>query len=62
MGQRFHVRGVDRHHGVEEEGQVDALGLDHQLEVLAIALERPRTLGDRLADASFIGAVEETLL
>ena len=39
--QRVHVRRVDGHHRVEEEGQVDALGLDGELEVLAVAIEGP---------------------
>ncbi len=39
--QRVHVRGVDRHHRVEQESEVDALGLDGKLEVLAVAVERP---------------------
>lgn len=45
MRQGLHVRGVHRHHGVEQEGQVDALGLASKEEVGSVAIERPRALG-----------------
>ena len=45
MRQRVHVRGVDRHHGVEEEGEVDALGFDGELEGGPVAIEGPRAFG-----------------
>jgi len=34
------VRGVNRHHRVEQEREVDALGLDRQLESIAVSLRR----------------------
>ena len=40
--QRLHVRGVDRHHRVEQKREVDALGLAGQLERRAVAVEGPR--------------------
>ena len=40
--QRLHVRRVDGHHRVEQEREVDALGLDGELEGRAVAVEGPR--------------------
>jgi hypothetical protein len=37
--QRFHIRGVDRHHGIEQERQVDALGFNGEFEGFAIPVE-----------------------
>ena len=42
--ERFHVGRVDRHHGVEQKSEVDALGLDRQLEGGAVAIEGPGAL------------------
>jgi len=35
VGQRLHVGRVNGHHGIEQKGEVNALGLDHELESLA---------------------------
>ena len=53
MRQRLDVRGVDRHHRVEQEREVDALGLAGELEGGAVAVKGERALGRREAiDAS----------
>ena len=48
--QRLDVRRVDRHHRVEEEGEVDALGLAGELERCTVTVEGPRAFGRREAD------------
>ena len=60
--QRLHVRRVDGHHRVEQEGEVNALGLDGELERLAVAVEGPGALGGGEGDVGFVGAVEEAFL
>ena len=44
MRQRLHVRRVDRHHRVEEKGEVDALRFARELEGGSVAVEGPRPL------------------
>src|SRR5258708_1392079 len=44
MRERLHIRRVHRHHRVEQEREVDALGLDRQLESIAVSLQRPWSL------------------
>ena len=60
--QRFDVRRVDRHHGVEQERQVDALGFDGELERLAVAVEGPWPFDGGEADACFVGPAQQPLL
>ncbi len=62
MRQRLYVGGVDRHHRIEEEGQVDALGLDGELEVRAVTVEGPRPLQRRDTDAGLIAASKKAIL
>jgi hypothetical protein len=61
VGEGVHIRGVDGHHRVEEEGEVDALGLDGQLERLSVAIEGPGTFDGGDGDVGFVGAIEETV-
>ena len=58
VGQRLHVRSMDGHHGVKEEGEVDALGLDRQLERITLAVERPRALHRGDADVRLIATAQ----
>ena len=60
--QRLHVRRVDRHHRVEQEREVDALGLDGELERRAVAVEGPGALGGGEADVGLVGAIEQAVL
>ena len=53
---------MDGHHGVEEEGEVDTLGLNCELEVLAVAIEGPRTLLGGQRDAGLVGPPEQAVL
>ncbi len=62
MRERLHIRGVDGHHRVEQKGEINALGLDGELERLAIAIERPGTLGGGNGDVGFISPIEQTFL
>ena len=59
--QRLHVRGVDRHHRVEQKREVDALGFAGELERRAVAVEGPRALDRGDADGRLIGAAEQPL-
>ena len=52
---------MDRHHRVEQKGEIDALGLDGELERLAIAIERPGPLDGGNRQSGFIGTVEQAL-
>ena len=61
MRQRLDVGRVDGHHRVEQKGEVDAFGLDGQLERLAIAIERPGSLDGGNRKGGFIGPVEQAL-
>ena len=60
--QRLDVRGVDRHHRVEQEREVDALGLAGELERRPVAVEGPGAFNRRDADARFVGPAEKPLL
>ena len=60
-GSGVHVRGVDGHHRVEQEREVDALGLEGELEVVAVAVEGPRAFGRGEADGRLVGAAEQPL-
>ena len=60
--QRVHVRRMDRHHGIEQEGQVDTLRLDRQLEILAATIESPRPLQGRHRDRRLIRPAQQALL
>ena len=60
--ERLDVRGVDRHHRVEQEREVDALGLAGELEGGAVAVEGERAFGRREADRLLIDAREQSLL
>jgi len=51
---------VDRHHRVEQEREIDPLGLDGKLEVVAV--ERSRPLHGRDAAVGLVGAGEQPLL
>jgi hypothetical protein len=57
----IHVRGVDGHHRVEEECEVDALGLDRELERLAVAVEGPGALGGGEGDRGLVGPPEQAI-
>ena len=61
VGQRLHVRGVDRHHRVEQEREVDPLGLAGELERGAVAVEGPGAFGRGEADRLLVGAREQPL-
>ncbi|OQA04801.1 MAG: hypothetical protein BWY66_02866 [bacterium ADurb.Bin374] len=54
--ERLDVRGVDRHHGVEEIRGIDAPGLGRELEVGAGRVERPGAPLAGQFEAGFIGA------
>ena len=45
VGQWLDVGGVHRHHRVEQVGQMDAVGLQGQLEVGTRCIKRPRLAG-----------------
>ena len=60
--ERVHVRGVDGHHGVEEKGEVDALGLDGELEGFAVAVEGPGALLGGKGDRGLVGPSKQALL
>ena len=59
VGQRLHVRRVDRHHRVEEKREVDALRFAGQLERRTVTVEGPGAFNRRDADALFVGPAEE---
>ncbi len=58
---RFNVGCVNCHHRIEQEGQVDALGLAGELEGCAVTIERERSLGRCNADGLFVSASEQAL-
>lgn len=61
MGQRLHVRGVDRHHRVEQEREVDALRLGCELEGGAVPVERPWAGRGGGVHRILVDATEQTL-
>ena len=62
MGQRLDVRAVHGHHGVEQESEVDALGLAGKLEGGCVAVEGEGPLGGRDLDRRLIIARAQALL
>jgi hypothetical protein len=60
--ERLHVGRVDGHHGVEQKGQVEALGLACKLERRSVAVKRPGAIQDGDGDGPLIGGGEETFL
>ena len=61
MRQGFDLGGVDRHHGVEEVGQVDAVGLRRQLEGLAGGVKGPGPAGDGQVEVRLLAAKQHDL-
>ena len=61
MRQRLHVRGVDRHHRVEQVREVDAVGLGGELEVLAGGIEGPGAAGLGQGQLGLVGAEQHLL-
>ncbi len=59
--QGFDVGGVDRHHGVEEVGEVDAVGLRRQFEGLAGGVEGPGPAGDGQGEVGLVAPEEHAL-
>jgi hypothetical protein len=53
---------VNGHHGIEKEREVDALGLNRQLEIVAVAVKGPWSFCCRDVDVGLIVAIEETVL
>ncbi len=53
---------MDGHHRIKQKSEIDALGLDGQLERLAIPIERPGSLSGRNSQADFIAPIEQTFL
>ena len=62
MRERLHVGCVDGHHWVELKGEINAFGLDGELERFTISVERPGTLDCGNRDGGFIHTVEQTFL
>ncbi len=61
MGKRFDVRGMHRHHRVEEIGEVNPVSLSSKFELLAGCVERPRPACLRKGEGGFAGAEEHLL-
>ena len=61
VGKRLHVRRVNGHHRVEQEGQIDSLGFDRQFEGLAVAVEGPGPLFGREREVGFVGPTQQSL-
>ena len=61
-GRRVHVRGVDGHHRVEQEREIDPLRLARELECGRVPVEGPRTLGGGGGDRRLVGSAEQPLL
>ncbi len=61
VGERFDVRGMHRHHRIEEVGEVDPVGLGGKFEPFAGCVERPRPPGLREGEGGFAGAEEHLL-
>ena len=59
MRERIDVGGVDGHHRIEEERQIDPLGLAGELERLAISVKRPGPFHGRDAQVGFVGQSEQ---
>ena len=55
-------RRMDGHHGIKEERKIDALGLNRQLEGIAVAVKRPGTFRGRHPKVSFIGPRQQPFL
>ena len=62
VGERLDVRSMDRHHRVEEVGQVDPVGFRSEFERLAGRVERPRPPGLREGEGGLVGTKEHLLL
>ena len=62
VGQRIDVRGVDRHHRVEQESEVDPLRFAGQLKGGRVTVEGPGAFGRGLGDRGFVGRAEKPLL
>ena len=60
-GQRLHVGRMHRHHRVEKERQIDALGLGGQFECVAIAIKGPRAFSRSQINRAFIHPIEKTV-
>ena len=62
VGQRVDVRGVDGHHRVEQECEVDPLGFARELERGAVAIERKWAFNSGDVDRVLVGASQEAFL
>ena len=60
--QRVDVRGMDGHHRVEQEREVDPLGLAGELERGGVAVEGPGAFGRGEGDRRLVGSPEQPLL
>jgi hypothetical protein len=52
---------VDGHHRVEQEREVNTLGLDGKFERLSVALEGPGAFGGGDGDIGFVSTIEEAV-
>ena len=52
---------MNGHHRVEQKSEINALGLDGELERLAVTIERPGPLNGSNRQGGFIGPVEQAL-
>ena len=59
--QRIDVRGVDGHHRVEQEREVDPLGFAGELERGGVAVEGPGAFGRGRRDGGLVGSAEQPL-
>ena len=61
VGQRIHQRSVDGEERIEQVGELDAVGLGHETEEGAVAVEAPRpTLGDHF-EARLAFAIDQLI-
>lgn len=59
--QWVHVRGVDRHHRIEEEREIDPLRLARELKRGGVPVEGPRALRRCRGDCGLVGRAEQPL-
>ena len=62
MRQRFDIRCVNRHHGVEKKREVDAFCFAGQLKRSAIAIKGPGAFDGGNAEVLFVGTAQQTFL
>jgi hypothetical protein len=62
VGERNHIRAVNRHHRIEQECKVDPFGFARELERAAVAVERKWAFSAGHSDRVFVCAPEEAFL